>query len=79
MDDSSQTALNWWLEKRLMFPVPYKAACIDLAVPSSSGSSERVFSAAGNIVTKNRNRCRIGQEPGISSRVPRSRMEHGRF
>ncbi|CAM9934767.1 unnamed protein product, partial [Sphacelaria rigidula] len=53
---SSQTVLRWWFDRRLVFPVLYKVACIYLAVPASSGSSERVFSAAGNIVTNKRNR-----------------------
>ncbi|CAM9600520.1 unnamed protein product, partial [Sphacelaria rigidula] len=55
-DESSQAVLECWFEKRLVFPVLYKVACIYFAVPALSGSSERVFSAAGNIVTKKRNK-----------------------
>ncbi|CAM9342614.1 unnamed protein product, partial [Sphacelaria rigidula] len=45
VEASSQTVLRWWFDKRLVFPVLYKVACIYLAAPASSGSSEHVFSA----------------------------------
>ena len=49
-----------WFEKRLVFRVLCKVAGIYLAIPASSGSSVRVFSAAGNIITK---KCtRLGTE-----------------
>ncbi|CAN0280258.1 unnamed protein product, partial [Ectocarpus fasciculatus] len=53
---SSQAVLDWWFAHRQVYPVLFKIACVYLAVPASSGSSERVFSTAGNIVTKKRNR-----------------------
>ena len=49
-----------WLEKRLVVRVLCKVACIYFAIPASSGSSVRVLSTAGNIVTKKRNR--LGSE-----------------
>ena len=57
---SSGEVLDWWFSMRLVYPTLYKTACIYLAVPASSGSSERVFSTAGNVVTKKRNR--LGEE-----------------
>ncbi|CAN0286628.1 unnamed protein product [Scytosiphon promiscuus] len=54
--ESSQDVLDWWYDMRLVYPILYKVACVYLAVPASSATSERVFSAAGNIVTKKRNR-----------------------
>lgn len=53
---SSQAVLDWWFAHRQVYPVLFKIACVYLAVPASSGSSERVFSTAGNIVTRKRNR-----------------------
>lgn len=53
---STQQVLEWWIERRMVFPTLYRVACVYLAVPATSGSSERVFSDAGNIITKKRNR-----------------------
>ena len=48
-DDSS------WCRHQFAFPTLARSAKKYLAIPSSSAASERVFLAAGNVVTKNRN------------------------
>lgn len=53
---SSRQVLEWWLSQRKFYPTLYKVACVYLAVPATSAASERVFSDAGNIITKKRNR-----------------------
>lgn len=55
-NSSSRQVLEWWLEQRKFYPTLYKVACVYLAVPATSAASERVFSDAGNIITKKRNR-----------------------
>ncbi|CAN0520707.1 unnamed protein product, partial [Laminaria digitata] len=55
-DASSRDVLTWWLARRNSFPTLYKVACVYLAVPATSAASERVFSNAGNVITKKRNR-----------------------
>ena len=55
-DASSRDVLTWWLVRRNSFPTLYKVACVYLAVPATSAASERVFSNAGNVITKKRNR-----------------------
>lgn len=59
-EGSSQTGLSGWFEKRVVFPVLDRVAGICVAVPVSSGSSERVFSAAGDIVMKKHERLGTG-------------------
>lgn len=54
--DSSLTLLQWWKQNQLLFPRLAKLARAVLAVPASSVPSERVFSLAGNIVSKKRSR-----------------------
>ena len=56
---SSQAVLEWWFTKRLVFPVLFKVACVYLAVPASSGTSDRVFSSTGELVTAKRDRLEI--------------------
>ena len=51
MDDC---ALKWWKGKAAKYPIISQLARKLLAIPASSTPSERVFSAAGNIVTKKR-------------------------
>ena len=57
---SAQAVLQWWFDQSHIYPFLYKMVCVYLAAPASSGSSERVFSSVGNIVTKKRNR--LGSE-----------------
>ena len=57
---SAQAVLQWWFDHSHIYPYLYKIVCVHLAVPASSGSSERVFPTAGNIVAKKRNR--LGSE-----------------
>ena len=57
---SAQAVLQWWFDHSHIYPFLYKIVCVYLAVSASSGSSQRVFSTAGNIVTKKGNR--LGSE-----------------
>ncbi|WAR31598.1 ZBED1-like protein [Mya arenaria] len=56
--DSKLTLLQWWKENEFQFPRLAKIAKSVLAVPASSVPSERVFSLAGNIVSKKRARMK---------------------
>jgi hypothetical protein len=55
--------LIWWKNHDTQYPVLSKLAKQFLGVPATSAPSERIFSAAGNIITKKRNRLK----PDISS------------
>jgi hypothetical protein len=46
----------WWYSRKTQFPRLFALAESYLIIPASSASSERVFSAAGNLVDKKRNR-----------------------
>lgn len=46
--------LAWWKSMSLQFPGLAKVAREYLAIPGSSASSERAFSAGGNMITKKR-------------------------
>lgn len=46
--------LLWWKSMSSQFPVLSKVARDLLAIPGSSASSERAFSAGGNMITKKR-------------------------
>lgn len=48
--------LEWWCRLQFSFPSLARLAVKFLAIPPSSAASERVFSMAGNIVTKKCNR-----------------------
>lgn len=48
--------LHWWWRHQFAFPCLERLAVTYLGIPPSSASSERVFSIAGGIVTKRRNR-----------------------
>lgn len=49
-----KSPLQWWKENAARFPTLAILAKSYLSVPATSTPSERVFSAAGNIVTKKR-------------------------
>ncbi len=48
--------LEWWHNHRYQYPRLYEVAKRHLIIPASSATSERVFSAAGYLVDKKRNR-----------------------
>ena len=48
--------LVWWNRKKIVLPNLAVQARIYLSIPGSSVLSERLFSSAGNVFTKKRNR-----------------------
>lgn len=54
--DINFNALEWWDHHVTEYPRLSKFAKQILAIPASSAASERVFSAAGNLITEKRNR-----------------------
>jgi hypothetical protein len=48
--------LDWWRSNAFKFPILARVARDCLQIPSTSGSSERLFSEAGLVSTKKRNR-----------------------
>ena len=56
-DDEStgEDDLSWWCRHQFAYTLP-RLAKKHLAIPASSAASERVFSAAGNVVTKKPNK-----------------------
>jgi len=48
--------LTWWAANRSTFPAVASVARKMLAVPATSVASERLFSKAGDVITKKRNR-----------------------
>ena len=57
-DDGFYNPLEWWRIHFCKYPNIWKLASCILAVPATSASSERVFSAATNIVNKKRVRLK---------------------
>ena len=57
-DDEStgEDDLSWWCRHQFAYPTLARLAKKYLAIPASSAASERVFLAAGNVVTKKRNK-----------------------
>ena len=55
-DDIKMSPIDFWYRNRRAFPRLYRIASRLLAAPATNNSSERVFSAAGNIITPHRNR-----------------------
>ena len=51
---STVDPLTWWRERAPTYPIISRLAKKYLAIPASSVPSERIFSLAGNIVTKKR-------------------------
>jgi len=58
VDTPSMPALEWWKVNQIHFPVLYHLARKYLAIPASSAPVERLFSTAGNVITKNRQRLK---------------------
>ena len=48
--------LTWWYDNKREFPNLFILAKAVLGIPATSAPSERVFSVAGNISTRTRNR-----------------------
>lgn len=48
--------IDWWDENQTRFPRLYKKFLKIAPIVASSASAERMFSTAGNILTKKRNR-----------------------
>lgn len=55
-DNGYNNPLDWWRIKENKYPNVWKLARCVLAIPATSAPSERVFSAAANIVNKKRKR-----------------------
>ena len=55
-ESTGQDDLGWWSRHQFAYPTLARLAKKYLAIPASSAASERVFSSAGNFVTKKRNR-----------------------
>lgn len=49
--DSEADPLEWWKQHELNFPLVARLAKKYLCIPATSSSSERAFSASGNIIT----------------------------
>ena len=58
--DGQADALEWWAQRAASYPHLTPVAKKFLAIPASSTSSERVFSLAGNLVSKKR--CQLKPE-----------------
>ena len=52
--DKTADQMSWWKARHLLYPNLAKLAKKYLAVPASSVPAERIFSLAGNLVTKKR-------------------------
>ena len=50
-----ESPLSWWAENKKQYPLVAAVARRLLAVPATSVASERLFSKAGNVITKKRN------------------------
>ncbi|CAI5691501.1 unnamed protein product [Oreochromis niloticus] len=52
--DSETDLLEWWKQHETNFPLVVRLAKKYLCIPATSSSSERAFSASGNIITRKR-------------------------
>ena len=57
--------LQWWKTNRTSYPVIAELARWLLSVPATSVASERLFSRAGDVITKKRNQL----SPSCADRV----------
>lgn len=57
--------LAWWKLHQTAFPLMARVARRVLNIPATSGSSERVFSSAGNVISKKRTKL----SPDIASTI----------
>ena len=48
--------LQWWEEHKHKFPILYRPAMVFLSIPATSTPSERLWSIASHIITKDRAR-----------------------
>lgn len=53
-----ENPLEYWERQQLIYPTLYKLAIAFLSTPASSVPCERVFSKAGEVVSKRRNRLK---------------------
>ena len=61
-----QDPISWWSENELRFPIISRIAKRILAIPASSAPSERLFSIAGAINTKQRAHMGIDKLPKLT-------------
>ena len=54
----NENPLKWWARNAHKYPLIANVARNVLAVPASSGPSERVFSQSGLVMTQRRNRLK---------------------
>ena len=59
--DEEEDPLAFWKERRVNFPMLSKLARKYLCIPATSSPSERLFSAAGNVVTCQRSCLKPGK------------------
>ena len=55
-DAEVDNPLNWWWQRRAEYPLLSQLAINILSIPAMSAEPERVFSSAGKLITKERNR-----------------------
>ena len=55
-DSSHEQIRHWWLKNQFRFPIIFQMWRDHAVIPATSAPSERVFSAAGNLITKKRTR-----------------------
>ena len=55
-DSKNENILKWWQQNKFRFPNLYKLVKKYLCIPATSCSSERIFSKAGEILSKKRSR-----------------------
>ena len=63
--DRAACPLEWWSQNKLNFPNVARVARDLLCVPATSVPSERLFSKAGDVVTKKRNSLKPGKAEKI--------------